>query len=254
MADTDLTIGESEEDSTRGEEGSSVRVTDRDLAAIAWIADQFGADYEVLGYLLGGLGGGGVLSVRGVRQLVDRGVQGGLLRRLVVGGRTWVTPTRKGYNLVKRSYPLWSAPHVRLNHCRACNFVRLEYEATPAGASRGFEWISERQLLARRRAGAKFDQPVDLVHVPDAELRRPGADRAWAVEVELTPKSPGSRYVTEVLGRLSPDIVGVRYLCPPQHLERIQTSVEWAVEEIGRKSSLEIQVRPLPVLALPRPR
>ena len=234
------TFGVPQRDRLRSKAGSRLVVTNRDRRTLAIVGEQFGAPYSVLAYLLGRYGGGGVLSDRGVRQQVDRWLSLGLVRKEVVQGATWVTLTRKGYGTVGQSYPLWGLPATRLAHTKACFETRIWYESSPERVVAQGSWISERNLFAQRG--------IEQWHVPDAELRQPGSSSAWAVEVELTLKTPRSRYVSEVLLRLHPDIVGVLYLSPLGLVERVRPSVSWAVQAAGLAKTIQVHCRVLPHL------
>ena len=213
--------------------------TERDAGALAFLAEQYGARLDVLGVVLGRLGGGGSvpLSNSGVRQQLGRWVRAGWVRTEVALGSTWVTPTPWGMAVVGRRYAPWKLPVTKLAHTHAVSAMRLWYEASPARVERYGSWVSERALFARR-------DRTDLRHVPDGALLHQGASTVWAVEVELTAKHRPC-YAEELFGRLDSSVVGVLYFVPPGLLERVRRDVTDAVAKTGH-SGLGLDVRVLP--------
>ncbi|HEX9063568.1 MAG TPA: hypothetical protein VF843_00580 [Streptosporangiaceae bacterium] len=106
-------------------------------------------------------------------------------------GPRWVWLTRAG--LATAGLPYTAAPPglSRLAHLRAVTAARLALSAAPGFAVAGGYWRSERRLRARMGGRIGLRE-----HVPDAEVHWPGgtgaawAGECWAIEVELTPKTP----------------------------------------------------------------
>jgi hypothetical protein len=173
-------------------------ITDRDVAALRWLGQQYGARSDVLRVLLGRLSPGsprvaGQLGDATLRDVLDRWEDRGLIARDRLLGFQWVAPTPKALRLVGLDVRAWSFVIPQLAHVHAVGVVRLALEPSIPTGSR---WLSEREL--RREAGKS--------HVPDAAIQLPdnpdteagsglyGEDvdplpRRVAVEVELTRKS-----------------------------------------------------------------
>jgi hypothetical protein len=172
-------------------------ITNRDVAALRWLGQQYAARSDVLRVLLGRLSPGspkveGQLGEETLRQILDRWEDRGLVARDRLLGHLWVAPTAKALRLVGLDVRAWSFVIPQLAHVHAVGVIRLALEPSiPAGG----RWLSEREL--RREAGKS--------HVPDAAIQLPddpeaaagaglyGEDvdplpRRVAVEVELTRK------------------------------------------------------------------
>jgi hypothetical protein len=172
-------------------------ITDRDVAALRWLGQQYAARSDVLRVLLGRLSPGsprveGQLGEETLRQILDRWEDRGLIARDRLLGHLWVAPTAKALRLVGLDVRAWSFVIPQLAHVHAVGVVRLALEPSiPAGG----RWLSEREL--RREAGKSLvpDGAVQLPDDPDLEAGAGlyGEDvdplpRRVAVEVELTRK------------------------------------------------------------------
>jgi hypothetical protein len=177
---------------------SDAGITDRDVAALRWLGQQYAARSDVLRVLLGRLSPGspriaGQLGEETLRQILDRWEDRGLVTRDRLLGHLWVAPTAKAVRLVGLDVPAWSFVIPQLAHVHAVGVVRLALEPS---IPEGGHWLSEREL--RREAGKS--------HVPDAAIQLPDDPEATAgsglygedvdplpkriaVEVELTRKS-----------------------------------------------------------------
>jgi hypothetical protein len=172
-------------------------ITNRDVAALRWLGQQYAARSDVLRVLLGRLSPGtpriaGQLGDETLRQILDRWEDRGLIARDRLLGFLWVAPTGKALRLVGLDVRAWSFVIPQLAHVHAVGVVRLGLEPS---IPEGGRWLSEREL--RREAGKS--------HVPDAAIQLPddpeaaagsglyGEDvdplpKRVAVEVELTRK------------------------------------------------------------------
>jgi hypothetical protein len=173
-------------------------ITDRDVAALRWLGQQYAARADVLRVLLGRLSPGsprieGQLAETTLRDVLDRWEDRGLIARDRLLGHLWVAPTSKALRLVGLDVRAWSFVIPQLAHVHAVGIVRLALEPTiPAGG----RWLSEREL--RREAG-KSDGPDGAIQLPDdpdteAGLGLYGEDvdplpKRVAFEVELTRKA-----------------------------------------------------------------
>jgi hypothetical protein len=172
-------------------------ITNRDVAALRWLGQQYAARADILRVLLGRLSPGaprvtGQLGEQTLRQILDRWEARGLVDRDRLLGHLWVAPTSRALRLVGLDVRAWSFVIPQLAHVHAVGVVRLALEPSiPAGG----RWLSEREL--RYEAGKS--------HVPDAAIQLPddpdtaagaglyGEDvdplpKRVAVEVELTRK------------------------------------------------------------------
>jgi hypothetical protein len=172
-------------------------ITDRDVAALRWLGQQYAARADVLRVLLGRLSPGsprveGQLGEETLRQILDRWEARGLIERDRLLGHLWVAPTVKALRLVGLDVRGWSFVIPQLAHVHAVGIVRLALEPSiPAGG----RWLSEREL---RRETGKSHGPDGAVQLPDDPEAIAGAGlygedvdplpRRVAVEVELTRK------------------------------------------------------------------
>ncbi len=172
-------------------------ITERDVAALSWLGQQYAARSDVLRVLLGRLSPGsprvaGQLSEPTLRQLLSRWEDRGLIARDRLLGFVWVAPTGKALRLVGLEVRPWSFVIPQLAHVHAVGVVRLALEPS---IPEGGRWVSEREL---RRDGGKSLVPDGAVELPDnpehggTGLYGQDVDplpRRVAVEVELTRKT-----------------------------------------------------------------
>ena len=172
-------------------------ITNRDVAALRWLGQQYAARSDVLRVLLGRLSPGsprvaGQLGEETLRQILDRWEDRGLIERDRLLAHLWVAPTAKALRLVGLDVRVWSFVIPQLAHVHAVGVVRLALEPSiPDGGC----WLSEREL--RREAGKSL-VPDGAVQLPDAPDLQAGAGlygedvdplpKRIAVEVELTRK------------------------------------------------------------------
>jgi len=221
-------------------------VTERDLLALAWIAEQYTVRTDVLAVLLGRLSPAsprrpGRLGGRTVRQRVERWEQAGWVERRRLLGQTWVLLTRAGLRLAEVHFDPWEPAAARLAHHHAAALVRLAREPVPGRGG----WVCERALW-RRRGKASW-------HLADGALPAPvppgwqaqGIDQAWElVEVELHQK-PRPRVLAALTTR-PPHTAWVTYYAPPGLLRPLSVLLASVVRELGGRP--EVRVEPLPEL------
>lgn len=150
-----------------------IRLTERDVEVMTFLADHYGLRKDQLSKLLG------PISERTVRALIDRWVRGGLVNRRTIfaGDHAWLWPTRAGLNLAPLKLPYWEPRPGILDHVYWVSETRFRVAARHPNA----EWISERRLRAEA-GGANRPE-----HMPDALVLR--GDRKIAIEVQLAQKS-----------------------------------------------------------------
>jgi hypothetical protein len=173
-------------------------ITDRDVAALRWLGQQYAARADVLRVLLGRLSPGsprieGQLAETTLRDVLARWEDRGLIERDRLLGHLWVAPTAKALRLVGLEVRAWSFVIPQLAHVHAVGIVRMALEPSiPTGG----RWLSEREL--RRETGKSHvaDGAVQLPDNPEAEAGSGlyGEDvdplpKRVAVEVELTRKA-----------------------------------------------------------------
>jgi hypothetical protein len=172
-------------------------ITERDVAALRWLGQQYAARSDVLRVLLGRLSPGsprvaGQIGDETLRQILDRWEDRGLVARDRLLGFQWVAPTAKALRLVGLDVRAWSFVIPQLAHVHAVGVVRLALEPS---IPEGGRWLSEREL--RQEAG-KSHVPDGAVQLPDDPHAGAGSGlygedvdplpRRVAVEVELTRK------------------------------------------------------------------
>jgi hypothetical protein len=211
-------------------------ITARDLAAVRWVGEQFGARADLLAMLLGRLSPAetqtaGLVGARTVRHHVDRWLRARLVVREHLLGAVWVTPTRRGLSMTGLDFPLWELPETQLGHVHAVGVVRLAVEQA------GGVWVCERHL--RRELASPVAHPFDGAVQTDTGRH--------LIEVELTQKA--QRRVTRAVAA-SDGALSLTYFTPPELLATIGRQVAAAEAELrGRGRQLPpIRIIPLPSL------
>jgi hypothetical protein len=170
------------------------RITDRDLDALEWIAQQYCVTLDHLSILLARLmdysdyaqkpHDPGELTEKRTAKVVKRWEQLGLVERawILYDDAAWVWCSQEGLRLVAEELgelrPYTPTP-AKVNHLYWCNHARLYVEQGHNDA----EWRSERQL----RANQKSERGIKRPHVPDAVVTIDG--QQIAIEVELSTKT-----------------------------------------------------------------
>jgi hypothetical protein len=155
-------------------------LTERDIAALLFVADMYAVQLDQLAVVLG------VTEAR-ARAITLGWRRGTYAESARIGpGHPWIWLTRAGLAACGLPYTATSPALSRLAHLRAVVSVRLAFEATPGYATAGAYWRGERRL--RSRVGLRE-------HIPDAEVHWPDgspatfAGECWAIEAELTRKT-----------------------------------------------------------------
>ena len=170
------------------------RVTDRDLDALQWIAQQYAVSFDHLSILLARLINpdeyaqkpkeAGELTTKRTAKIVKRWETLGLVERewILHGDPPWIWLTPEGLRTVAQELgelrPYTPTP-AKVNHLYWCNHARLYVEQH----FDTIQWLSERQV----RASRKSEQGVKQPHIPDALVSNNGHD--IALEVELSTKT-----------------------------------------------------------------
>jgi hypothetical protein len=177
---------------------ASGRRTERDIAALLFVADMYAVQLDQLAAVLR------VTQPR-ARAVALGWRRAGYAESARLGpGLPWFWLTRSGLSACGLPYRAASPALSRLAHLRAVTAVRLALEAAPAYAAAGAFWRGERRL--RARAGGRVGLRE---HIPDAEVHWPDgapvgfAGECWAIEAELTPKTVArtAAIMREILAR-----------------------------------------------------
>lgn len=196
----------------------AVRLTARDMAAIAWIEDMRAISEDDLGVLLGKLSGKRPIAVTGVRPIVKRWEALGLAeaRRVLAGQPRMVTLAAKGAGLVAPGRPFTAPAWTQLTHTLAVSRARLMLEHDHQGFE---EWISEKRWKRENESVWKAGG-----HVPDAEAtvrHRDQTRHPWVIEVELAAKSVSR--TERIMSRILPSktLGGLIYVVDTDATERV---------------------------------
>lgn len=174
------------------------RLTERDIAALLFVADMYAVQLDHLAVVLG-------VSEARARAIALAWRRAGYAESARIGpGRPWVWLTRAGLTACGLPYTATAPALSRLAHLRAVTAVRLALEATAGYAAAGAFWRGERRL--RARAGGRVGLRE---HIPDGEVHWPDsapvafAGQCWAIEAELTAKTVTrtAAIMREILGR-----------------------------------------------------
>jgi hypothetical protein len=183
-----------------------LRLTERDLAVLTWIGEQYAVRFDTLRQLLDRrpAGEGGRIAPRNARRVLARwqALQLVVYRKLLYHEPGWVWLSYRGLREMGLPYRIYTPAAVHLRHFHVVNELRLKLEARYGSR---LAWKSERRL--RQEAERRPEGERRRVHVTDGELALDGA--AIGVEVELTQKAAGR--LAEILGRLRGQYAGVWY-------------------------------------------
>jgi hypothetical protein len=242
--------------------GTGPSPTHRDVAALAWIAEQYAVRADTLGLLLGRLSPElpqtvhaweyatgqraqlPALAEATVRYHLRRWHRAGWVSVQRALGRTWIVPTHNGLTLAGADYRPWSLVPSRLAHVHAVGLVRLAIEVANPEA----EWVSER-ALARVRATQRASWWLPDGGLVVAEVAVNGAlPPVHTIEVELTPKHLAK--LGQVFEARYPGEVQTTYFAPPAHIEGLRRRL-LVIEQATRARNepwSRVSVVPLPEL------
>ncbi len=201
---------------------AGVQLTERDVAVLGWIADQYAVRTDVIRWLLSN--GGTPLSDSRTRAIVARWQRAGIVesRRFFAGAPHVVWPTRAGMALVRPSWRSKSPTLSLLAHHHAVSEVRLAVERRGQGSG----WVCER-ILYKERA-------TPDTHVPDGRFRS-ARGPVTAVEVELTLKAADR--LRDIIRDLTLDHEAVLYVVGDATIGRAVTA---AAETFGETRRVHV--------------
>ena len=241
--------------------GTGPAPTHRDVAALAWIAEQYAVRADTLGLLLGRFSPDvprtihrweyapgrsaelPALAEATVRYHLRRWLRAGWMRPRRALGRTWIVPSRAGLELAGSGYRPWTLVPSQLNHLHAVAVVRLAIETVNPNA----EWVSER-ALTRLRAQRRetWWRPDGGLVVADVAVS--GTPPLHTIEVELTPKHLAK--LQEVFEHRYPGEVQTTYFTPAGHQDSLRRRL-LVIEQATRARNepwSQVNVVPLPEL------
>jgi hypothetical protein len=205
-------------------DAGAAAVTERDVAALKFIAEQYGMRGDALAVLLARLSPApdrpaAGLSDRRVRGWVERMERDGYLSRRRLLGHAWVTPTAAGMALAGLSYERWKFGGARdgeegwgLAHVHAVTGVRLALQADPGDG----RWTSERAIRRKwEGTGARVRRADGALALDDG--------RVAGVEVELHLKK-ADRY-DGILRDVDPGFDEVWWFVPAANVGRLTATL-----------------------------
>jgi len=202
-----------------------VQLTERDLEALGWIADQYAVRTDVIRWLLGN---GAPLSDSRTRSVIARWQRAGVAesRRFFAGAPHVVWLTRAGTALVRPGWRTRPPTLSMLAHHHAVSQVRLAIERRGHGA----DWVCERVLYKQRA--------TPDAHVADGTFRS-NRGQVTAVEVELTLKSADR--LRDIVRDLTLDHEAVLYVVGDSTIGRAVTTAAESMGETDRVHVVELQ-------------
>lgn len=217
--------------SERSDKGS-IKITERDLAILRFVGEQYAVRMDQLARLLKRPAEGS-LSDSATRAVVARWEKAGLTssRKVIADEPRFVWLTRSGLHEVGLAFKPWAPTVVSLAHLYWTNQVRLYVEHRHPE----LVWKPERQMRMGK-AVQTISEPSS--HIADAELHTPRT--VVGVEVELTSKSAPRREA--IMRILTDSYPTVWYFAPPNVLgclERTRESLDTSRRERVRIYPLE---------------
>lgn len=178
----------------RSDKGS-IKITERDLAVLGFIGEQYAVRHDQLARLLRRPATGS-LSESATRAVLARWEKAGLAssRKIIGDEPKFVWLTRSGLDEVGLPFKPWTPTAASLAHLFWTNQVRMHTEARHPDAA----WRSEREL---RKGRVMQSVSTGQDHAVDAEILL--SEGVVGVEVELTAKSVERRrsIMAEVVSR-----------------------------------------------------
>ena len=197
-----------------------VQVSDRDIFAFTWIAQQYAIRLDALHLLLEhynqGQGKQDTLTAHAIKKAVRRWRQAGWVevKKIIAGDPRWLYLSKAGLAYFGLDFPYYTPSLSKLPHIHQANVVRLFIEARHGQA---IAWHSERVLRKQR-------DKEDSRHLPDAEVVYQGT--TIAIEVELSRKESGR--LRAILNELKAEYGAAWYFVS----QTCQDAVEEAVQQI----------------------
>ncbi len=237
-----FTTPKEDEESRKRDVRSGMRLTERDIAVLEWIGQQYVVCLDQLQHLLGQRADRqtkdpGVLTLRRTRATVERWREAGLVhyQKILNSHLSFVWLSTRGIAHTGLGYRSFTPTAATLLHHYSVNQARLFVASRRPEAS----WRSERHLRSLYQGRRQRARKVP--HIPDGELCFAGGGTV-AIEVELTAKSLGR------LVEIVDDLAG-RYESIWYFVDRpVQSLLEEAVESLDRVAQQRFQFHSLSVL------
>lgn len=196
-----------------------IQITDRDIAVLTWIGEQYAVRLDTLQKLLGREATQetvtpGLVGERGAQRVVDRWERAGLVKskKFFYRKPPWVWLTAHGLRQMGLDYKPKDPKVSMLNHMHDINEVRVRIERQLGPEA---TWRSER-ALRKERHGDK------VYHVPDGEVRYQGG--FFAVEIELTQKA--SDRIEAIVRKLEAQYDGVWFFVSDTARRPVESTVK----------------------------
>jgi hypothetical protein len=195
----------------RSDKGST-KITERDLAVLRFIGEQYAVRSDQLARLLK-RPAEGALSDSATRAVVARWEKAGLTgsRKVIADEPRFVWLTRKGLDEVGLAFKPWTPTAASLAHIFWTNQVRIHTEDRHPAAA----WCSEREL---RKGRVMQSISTATNHEVDAEIHLPQG--VVAVEIELTAKSVERR--RSIMSEVAVRYTTVWYFAPPNVMAMLE--------------------------------
>ena len=197
----------------------SVILTQRDLAILKWIGEQYAIRFDHLQVLAPRYSEGlskDALGYHAIYGLSSRWVKLGLAERkkIFVGHPMWFWLTKKGIEAVGLDAPYKVPAISRFAHVHAVNSVRLYVEDRVGDSAR---WTCEREANAlRKETGQK--------HLVDGLVEYPDENELVAIEVELTQKR--QRRLNSILKELRANYKSVWYFASDESYNAVESAIK----------------------------
>ena len=195
----------------RSDKGS-IKITERDLAILRFVGEQYAVRADQLARLLK-RPAPGTLSESATRAVIARWEKAGLTqsKKVVADEPRFVWLTRRGLDEMGLAFKPWSPTAASLAHIFWTNQVRLYAEERHPD----LVWQAERYM----RAGKPMQTILDSAsHLADGELR--SEDAVVGIEAELTSKSAPRR--ESIMKMLAEAYATVWYFAPPNVLPTVR--------------------------------
>jgi hypothetical protein len=202
------------------------RFTERDLAALKMIGEQYAMRIDQLQMLLGDMASQktkveGLLSESATRHAVERWQSAGLVeyRKVFSGDPGWVWLTALGLRTAGLSFTMLRPGAGELDHIYWCTQTRLSYYLRHHG---DHVWETERYLRQEMHVGKK-KAGASEIYIPDARITMENLN-VIALQVELTAKT--RRKLEKIIEALALEYTLTWYVTRGTIADRVREAIE----------------------------
>ncbi len=216
-----------EQEPKRRKDAGILQVTDRDIIALTWIADQFSISFDQLQRLLGKHAKAetkrpDILSVSATRDTLTRWLQLGFIeepRKVIASHSSYIWLSRRGLSQLNLPYAYYRPPISNAKHIYAVNQIRLHLESYDLRSV----WYPERAL----------SQDTTQKPLPDGELRIVGINHVAIKVIEAPFKHDAAIFeAIEVLKKLASRYTSLWYFLHIETVELFQQALFALDQEI----------------------